>query len=64
MRITTSAARFEAELHKWLSAQIDDLSAQILAGVPVDVYKERCAELRSYTRLMAELPEITKKAKD
>lgn len=64
MRITTSAARFEAELQKWVTAQMAELSAQILAGVPVDVYKERCAELRMYTRLMAELPEIKRKAKD
>lgn len=64
MKVIASAARFEAELQKWLSARADELSAQILAGVPVDVYKERVAELRSYTRLMAELPEITRKAKE
>jgi hypothetical protein len=64
VRVTVSTPRLEAELRKWLGERIAELSQQILAGVPVDVYKERCAELRSYTRLEAELPEIIKKAKD
>jgi len=64
MKITTSATRFEKELRAHLQKKIDDLSANILRGVPVDVYLVRCAELRAVTDLVAELPSIMKKASD
>lgn len=64
MKIIVAAHRFEAELRKYLSIRIEKMSGDILHGVPVDVYKERCAELRVLTDLQAELPEIMKKAKD
>jgi len=64
MRITTSGARLEHELRAHLQKKIDKLSSDILRGVPLDAYKERCAELRAVTDLVAELPSIIKKASD
>ena len=64
MKITVPAHRLEAEIVTHLQAKITKLSADILRGVPVDVYSVRCAELRVMTDLLAELPAIVKKAKD
>lgn len=64
MKIITSATRYEQELVTHLQKKIDALSVNILRGVPVDVYNVRCAELRTLTDLLAELPAILKKAMD
>lgn len=65
MIITTSAARFEAELCKWLDERIAKQSEDILAGMMgADVYKERVAHLRALREMRNALPEILAKAKD
>lgn len=64
MQITTASARFEKALREHLQKKIAELSANILRGVPVAVYEVRCAELRTMTDLVAELPSILKKASD
>jgi hypothetical protein len=64
MHVTTSSARYDKALREHLQKKIDKLSSDILRGVLVDVYKERCAELRAVTDLVAELPSILKKASD
>lgn len=64
MKITVSGARLEAAVVEHLQKKISTASANILRGVPVEVYEVRCAELRILTDLLAELPAIVKKAKD
>ena len=64
MRVTVSGDRLEREIVAELQKRIEKRSAEILRGVPVDVYMVRCAELRILTDLLAELPAIVKKAKD
>ena len=64
VRIVTSASLFHDELVKWLNAKHEKLSKDIVEGVPVEVYKERCAEARAYREMLKQIPEIMKKAKD
>jgi hypothetical protein len=64
MHVTVSAERFERELRAWLTARIEKDSHDIVAGVPVEMYKERCAAVRTLKQVLAELPALIKKAKD
>jgi hypothetical protein len=64
MKIIAAAHRYEEELTRYLRTRADKLSSDILRGVPVAVYEIRCAELRTLTDVLAELPAIMKKAKD
>jgi hypothetical protein len=64
MHITTSAEKFQAIIEKWLDEIIAKRTAEIVAGVPVDAYKERCAELRTYSTVRQELPKLLRKAKE
>ncbi len=64
MRVVTSAARLEVAMHEYLVAAINRKSNEILAGVAVELYKERCAELRILKNVLAELPAIVKKASE
>jgi len=64
MHITISSERLAAELHRWLDDVIKKRSEEIIAGVPVDAYKERCAELRAFRTVRDELPNLLKKARE
>jgi hypothetical protein len=64
MRVVTTANRLEREVAEYLINIIERKSNEILAGVPVELYKERCAELRSYKNVLAELPGLVKKANE
>jgi hypothetical protein len=64
MHITTSGEKLVQAIEKWL----DDIEAkrtgELVAGVPVDAYKERCAELRAFRTVRQELPNLLRKAKE
>lgn len=62
MRIAASAQQFRAEIEKWLAERIEEKAANILNGVPVHLYRERCAELRAYQAMHKALPDIEKRA--
>jgi hypothetical protein len=64
MRITTSADKYERALIARIQQIIDKNAADIVAGVPVDVYKERCAYIRALRDLMQELPKVMDKARE
>lgn len=64
MIITTSAQRFHDELVKWLTEQANKKADIILSGSCTETYKERCAELRIYQAVLAEIPEALKRAKE
>lgn len=64
MHITTSGEKFAATIEQWLDGVIKKRADEILAGVPVDAYKERCAELRAYRAVRNELPVLLRKAKE
>lgn len=64
MHITTSGEKFQAVIEKWLDEIIAKRTVEIVAGVPVDAYKERCAELRAYSTVRQELPKLLRKAKE
>lgn len=64
MHITTSGEKLVQAIEKWLAETIAKRTAEIVAGVPVDAYKERCAELRAYKTVGQELPNLLRKAKE
>lgn len=64
MHITTSGEKFVQTIDKWLDDIIAKRTTELVAGVPVDAYKERCAELRAYATVRQELPKLLRKAKE
>jgi len=64
MHITASGEKFQVIIEKWLDEIIEKRTREIVAGVPVDAYKERCAELRAYGTVRQELPKLLRKAKE
>lgn len=64
MRIAASAPQFRAEIEAWLKERIEEKAQAILHGVPVHVYRERCAELRAFQAVHDALPDIEKRAID
>lgn len=64
MQIIVSGARLAAEVEKWLTERLEEKQEAIVTGVPVHVYRERCAEVRAYRNVLAELPNMIKRAKD
>lgn len=64
MHITTSAENLVKALEKWLDDIEGKRTAELVAGVPVDAYKERCAELRAFRTVRQELPNLLRKAKE
>lgn len=51
-------------IHEYLESIIARRGAEILTGVPAEVYKERVAELRAYRNMRDELPNLMRKADD
>lgn len=63
MRQVTSSASLRAELEKWVNERIAEKTAAIVGGALEHIaYKERCAELRTYLAVLAELPQAEKRA--
>ena len=62
MRVVASAHQFREEIEAWLKEHIEEKAAAILHGVPVHVYRERCAELRAFRTVHDALPDIEKRA--
>lgn len=64
MRITVTAERYQAELVTWLDTATAKHTADLVNGVPADVYLRRVEYLRALRDIRAQLDEIMKKAKD
>lgn len=60
--VIISADKYRRALEKHLIETIEKRGADIIAGVPVDVYKERVAEVRAYQNILRDLDEVMKKA--
>lgn len=56
----STAKKFAAAVSRWLQEERDRRATQVLAGVPVDAYRERIAYIQALGDVAAELPKIMK----